>query len=151
MEITHNISRFEYETFNLADCNTPSLKYRQLSQDIHDSSQSISQFVTHFVGDELTSKFIDVLISLTDELEEEYSKEELIVTEAEEREYWVRKLGKQAAIEMVIANTVTYNTMNKLSSLPDDDFDRAVALSNVMARELDARVKAVEATASNNL
>lgn len=138
-----NMTRFEYETFELADYQVPSIRYRKICEDLNEGP--FAQF--GMIEPELEA----FLPALKKEMEEQYDKEALVVTEEDEREYWIRLVGRKLAIELVVNNKATSKTMNMLASLPDDDFSRAVALSQIMAKELDAKVKASEATASNIL
>lgn len=140
MKIKHKISRFEYETFNLVGCTTPSLKYRQLLQDLGDDDL-FGKF-----GIEPDPKDDDLLELkiLKAELETEYSDDELVVTDTEDREYWIRKLGRKVGLELVATNRAYPTTLDKLACLSDKDLHNAILYATEFSRSLDAKVKAAE-------
>ena len=129
---------FEYELFELSDYKHPAMRYRKIMSDINALTTSPAMKA--------------IAEAARDNMELLYDEEDLaLVTDDDEREYWVRYLGKKAAIELVTTNRIMHNTMDRISKLDDEDFDRAVALCTVMAKELDSRVKAAEAVSQNQL
>ena len=123
--------KFEYLTFDLADYNEfPALRYQRILFDI-----------SHTV-DMPDFAFLEELKA---EMETEYDAEALTPTEEQELDFWVRKTAKQMAIDMLVLGKTQPANMERAVALPDEQFDRCIALCNEMASTLNIRVKENEA------
>jgi len=125
------MTRFEYVTFELADfVDAPALRYQKIMLD-YEHGKDIPEFA--FLAD------------LKAEMETEYDKADLEPTEEAQLEYWVRKLAKLMAVDMLTSGKTSSENMAMAVALPDEAFDRCIALCNEMASELNIRVKENEA------
>ena len=129
------ITRYEYETFELAHYTTPPLRYFKICQDIG----------TDFIG-----PVYDILSVLRDEMEEKYSVEELTLTPEDERDFWIHKLGTDAGVELVRTTRCSADTFHKIYCLPDDDMHKAILVSRRVVTELSAKIKKAEEDFKNN-
>lgn len=124
------MNEFEYVTFELSDYkNSPALRYQKICKDFDNEMQfSYSAF----------------LKKLKTEMESTYSDAELEITEQVQLDFWVQRLAKQMAVEMIVSGKTTPDTMKQAIALPDDDFKRTVMLCKEMAHKLDVTIKESE-------
>ena len=134
-------TKFEYITFTLASYPTIASKYRKICEDLKLQS-SLSYF-----GRDKTH--IKLLTDLKTEYESSYNIEELVMTEDKEIEYWIKKLAKDGAVELVSQGKVTPETMGKISSLPRKQFEECVAEVTKIASYLNHVSKEAEKTVTS--
>lgn len=133
-----NKTRFEYETFDLADYTHPAMRYHKILSDIENAQI--------FYGRHINLKYTNAkyLLDLKSELDETYSKEELKLTNRIQTDFWINKLGKDAAIQMIMTSRVDHDTMLRISCLEDNDFEKAIMTCARLASEIDKKVKEAE-------
>ena len=71
--------------------------------------------------------------------------------EAEEEEYWVKRLGRLAAIDILTIGKVQPEHMNYIASLSDDAFAACVKTATSLAKSLNESVKVIEAELGSDL
>lgn len=71
--------------------------------------------------------------------------------EAEEEEYWVKRLGRLAAIDILTIGKVQPEHMNYMASLSDEAFAACVKTATTLAKELNESVKEIEAELGSDL
>jgi hypothetical protein len=134
-------TKFEYITFTLASYPTIASKYRKIVEDLG-RQHSLSWY-------NKDKKFIELLKSIKKEYESSYNIEELVMTEDKEIEYWIKKLAKDGAVELVSQGKVTPETMGKISSLPRKQFEECVAEVTKIASYLNHVSKEAEKTVTS--
>jgi predicted HTH domain antitoxin len=87
---------------------------------------------------------IKLLTDLKTEYESSYPVDELVMTESKESEYWIKRLAKQGAVELIAQGRVTSETMFKISSLPRKQFEECVAEVTKIASYLNHVTKEAE-------
>jgi|TARA_R110000851_G_scaffold161644_1_gene305377 hypothetical protein len=120
------ITRYEYETFELADCITLVSRYKKICED----------YTANQGGPPYTE--------MKNQMEKQYTPAELAPTDADEREYWIQTLGRAAGIQLITTSRVDHNTMSRMSCLDDDGFDQAIRLCTQVAGDIDKKVKKAE-------
>jgi hypothetical protein len=120
------MTQYEYETFILADCTTLASKYKKICED-YTANHGNSPY------NEMKTK-----------MEEQYTTVELESTDADERDYWIKSLGRAAGIQLITTSRVEHDTMFRMSCLDDDGFDQAIRLCTQVASEIDHKVKRAE-------
>lgn len=134
-------TKFEYTTFTLAGYPTVTSKYRKICEDLK-TQPSLSFFGRN-------KEFIKLLTDLKSEYESSYPADELVMTEDKEVEYWVKKLAKEGAVELVSQGKVTPETMGRLSALPRKQFEECVAEVTKIASYLNHVSKEAEKTVTS--
>lgn len=71
--------------------------------------------------------------------------------EATEEEYWVKRLSKLAAIDILTIGKVQPEHMNYMASLNDDAFAACVKGAAALAKTLNDQVREIEAELGNEL
>lgn len=71
--------------------------------------------------------------------------------EAEEEEYWVKRLGRLAAIDILTIGKVQPEHMNYMASLSDEAFAACVKTATTLAKELNESVREIEAELGSDL
>lgn len=71
--------------------------------------------------------------------------------EAEEEEYWVKRLARLAAIDILTIGKVQPEHMNYMASLSDDAFAACVKTATSLAKELNESVREIEAELGSDL
>jgi hypothetical protein len=112
-------TKFEYTTFTLANYPTVASKYKKICEDL--TLENSRSFFNK------NKSLIQLLGDLKSEYESSYPKEELVMTEAKEIEYWIKRLAKEGAVELVSQGKVTSMTMGRISSLPRRHFEECVS------------------------
>jgi hypothetical protein len=112
-------TKFEYITFVLSSYPTVASKYRKICEDL--TLENSRSFFNK------NKSLIQLLGNLKSEYESSYPKEELVMTEDKEIEYWIKRLAKEGAVELVSQGKVTASTMGRISSLPRKHFEECVA------------------------
>jgi predicted HTH domain antitoxin len=122
----------------LASYPTVASKYRKICEDL-----KIESSMSYFGRDKTRRK---LLTDLKTEYELSYPAEELIMTESKESEYWIKRLAKEGAVELIAQGKVTSITMSKISSLPRKQFEECVAEVTKIASYLNHISKEAERT-----
>ena len=71
--------------------------------------------------------------------------------ETEEEEYWVKRLGRLAAIDILTIGKVQPEHMNYIASLSDEAFAACVKTATALAKELNESVREIEAELGSDL
>jgi hypothetical protein len=112
-------TKFEYTTFTLSNYPTVASKYKKICEDL--TLENNRSFFNK------NKNLIQLLNNLKSEYESSYPDDELTMTESKEIEYWVKKLAKEGAVELVSQGKVTALTMGRISSLPRKHFEECVS------------------------
>jgi len=129
-------TKFEYITFVLSSYPTVASKYRKICEDL-----KIESSMSYFGRDKTRIK---LLTDLKTEYESSYPVDELAMTESKESEYWIKRLAKEGAVELIAQGRVTSETMFKISSLPRKQFEECVAEVTKIASYLNHVTKEAE-------
>ncbi len=114
-----SLSKFEYTTFTLSNYPTVASKYKKICEDL--TLENKRSFFNK------NKSLIQLLGDLKSEYESSYPKDELTMTDSKEIEYWIKRLAKEGAVELVSQGKVTASTMGRISSLPRKHFEECVA------------------------
>ena len=95
-------------------------------------------------------------LSVLEEIYEEFSKEndvESLIADIDndEEQYWVERLAKLAAIDILTIGKVQPEHMSYMASLSDDAFIATVKGATVFAKKLNASVRDIEEELSADL
>ena len=112
-------TKFEYTTFGLSEYTTVASKYRKICEDF-DKINSV------FLKSKEQKDNIRVLTELKAEYQSLYSADELEMTEQKEKEYWIKRLAKRGAVELLAQGKVSADVMFKMASLSNDDYVECV-------------------------
>jgi hypothetical protein len=112
-------TKFEYNTFTLANYPTVASKYRKICEDLLDTSRIF------FKNSDQKSK-INILKELKAEYELLNPADDLVMTEEKEKEYWVKRLAKHGAVQLLAQGKVSVDIMFKMASLPSSDYEACV-------------------------
>jgi hypothetical protein len=112
-------TKFEYITFGLGEYPTVASKYRKICEDF-DKINSV------FLKSKEQKDNIRVLTELKAEYESLHSADELEMTEEKEKEYWIKRLAKRGAVELLAQGKVSADVMFKMASLSSDDYVECV-------------------------
>lgn len=112
-------TKFEYTTFGLSDYTTVASKYRKICEDF-DKINSI------FLKSKEQKDNIRVLKELKAEYESSYTSDELAMTEQKEKEYWIKRLAKHGAVQLLAQGKVSADIMFKMASLSNNDYVECV-------------------------
>ena len=78
--------------------------------------------------------------------------EELLANiETEEEQYWIQRLGRLAAIDILTIGKVQPEHMAYMASLEDEAFAAAVKTATTLAKELNESVQQIEAELGEDL
>lgn len=133
-------TKFEYTTFVLSNYPTVASKYKKICQDLKAEQTADKKLFRK------TTPMISLLETLKTEYELSYPADELTMTENKEIEYWVKRLAKEGAVELVSQGKVTVSTMGRISSLPRKHFEECVAEVTKIASYLNHVTKQAEKT-----
>lgn len=132
------MTKFEYSTFVLGGYPTVASKYRKIKQDLDVESKK-------FVNKDKDT--IAFLKALKTEFESMYESDELVMDDdLQETEFWVQKLAKQGAIELLSQGKVSAETMFKVSCLDNDNFVECVRQTTKISTYLNNVVQQAEKT-----
>lgn len=113
-------TKFEYITFGLGEYPTVASKYRKICEDLT-MYNSLSYF-----SRKTEKEKIEYLTELKAEYESLHSADELEMTEEKEKEYWIKRLAKRGAVELLAQGKVSADVMFKMASLSSDDYVECV-------------------------
>lgn len=133
-------TRFEIETFVLGAHPTLARKAMALQSDLmqaraesHPDLPVLEAIATDFVAE---NGSFDSLIALVEESEEEY---------------WVNRLARLAAIDILTIGKVQPEHMSYMASLSDNAFSASVKAATVLAKSLNESVQQIESELESDL
>lgn len=132
-------TRFEIETFVLGAHPTPGRKAQALMADLLQARAE-------------KHPDLPVLEAVYESFAKEYNVEELLNNiEDQEEEYWVQRLGRLAAIDILTIGKVQPEHMSYMASLNDEAFAACVKTATTLAKELNESVQQIEAELGSDL
>jgi hypothetical protein len=112
-------TKFEYTTFGLSEYTTVASKYRKICEDLN-TINSV------FLKSKEQKDIIRILKELKAEYESSYPADELEMTEQKEKEYWIKRLAKHGAVQLLAQGKVSAEIMFKMASLSSLDYEECV-------------------------
>ena len=132
-------TRVEIETFLLGAHPT---KSRQAKQLVTELEQAKAQ----------DHPDLPVLEAVYADFSSENDVEALLsAIETEEEEYWVKRLARLAAIDILTIGKVQPEHMNYMAALSDEAFAACVKSASLMAKTMNEQVREIEAELSSEL
>lgn len=119
-EKSMSTTKLEYTMFALGEYPTVASKYRKICEDLN-MHNSLSYF-----SRKAEKSTIAYLTELKAEYESIYSADELEMTEQKEKEYWIKRLAKRGAVELLAQGKVSADVMFKMASLSNNDYVECV-------------------------
>jgi hypothetical protein len=114
-----SITKFEYTTFGLSEYTTVASKYRKICEDLN-TIKSV------FLKSKEQKDCIRILKELKAEYESSYPADELVMTEQKEKEYWIKRLAKHGAVQLLAQGKVSADIMFKIASMSSNDYEECV-------------------------
>lgn len=114
-----SITKFEYTTFGLSEYTTVASKYRKICEDLN-------KINSVFLKNKEQKDCICILKELKTEYESSYPADELVMTEQKEKEYWIKRLAKHGAVQLLAQGKVSSEIMFKMASLSSLDYEECV-------------------------
>jgi hypothetical protein len=112
-------TKFEYTTFGLSEYTTVASKYRKICEDLN-TIKSV------FLKSKEQKDCIRILKELKADYELSYPADELVMTEQKEKEYWIKRLAKHGAVQLLAQGKVSAEIMFKMASLSSFDYEECV-------------------------
>jgi hypothetical protein len=112
-------TKFSYTTFALSEYTTVASKYRKICEDLN-TIKSV------FLKSKEQKDCIRILKELKAEYESSYPADELVMTEQKEKEYWIKRLAKHGAVQLLAQGKVSAEIMFKMASLSSLDYEECV-------------------------
>lgn len=133
-------TRFEIQTFVLGAQPTLARKAQALLLELNEARAT-------------NHPDLPVLEALTTEFEEKHGGLEDLVAGIEESEeaYWVQRLGKLAAIDILTIGKVQPEHMAYMTALSDEAFSACVKTATTLAKSLNEQVRTIEAELGDEL
>lgn len=132
------MTKFEYSTFVLGNYPTVASKYRKINEDLKNEKAKL-------VGKD--KNLISVLTAVKHEFDSMYEADELnFDDDLQEKEYWIKKLAKQCAIELLSQGKVATDTMFKVSCLDNTSFEECIKEATKLSTHLNHVVQQAEKT-----
>ena len=127
-------TRFEIETFVLGAHPTTARKAQALIADLTAARQS-------------QHPDLPVLEAIYADFVKEHGNVDALISgiESSEEQYWVERLARLAAIDILTIGKVQPEHMNYMASLSDDAFAACVKSATVLTKTLNERVREIEA------
>jgi hypothetical protein len=132
-------TRFEIETFVLGAHPTPARKAQVLTQELMQARETQHpdlQILEEIYKDFSAEHDVDALLKDIDSTEEEY---------------WVHRLAKLAAIDILTIGKVQPEHMNYMVALEDEAFAACVKEATSIAKQLNYEVQQIEAELQSEL
>ena len=132
-------TRFEIETFVLGAHPTPARKAQVLTQELMEARKTDHpdlQILEDIYKDFSAEHDVDALLADIDSSEEEY---------------WVNRLAKLAAIDILTIGKVQPEHMNYMVALEDEAFAACVKSATSIAKQLNYEVQQIEAELQSEL
>ena len=131
------MSEFEYTTFVLGRCSSPAAKFAKVTEDLEDA-----RAVPFWKRNRARIKMLETAKA---RLETEYNSSELSFTDATEQlKYYVERLAKRSAVELLSTGKVSADTMEDMTCLGNDYFIDCVKQSTIIASQLNHEVQNAE-------
>lgn len=132
------MTKFEYSTFVLGNYPTVASKYRKINEDL-----SVANKKT-FGKDK---SLINMLTAIKADFENKHDTKSLTIDDdAQERDYWIKKLAKQGAVELLSQGKVSTDTMFKVSCLDNASFEECIRETTKLSTHLNHIVQQAEKT-----
>jgi|TARA_B100000953_G_scaffold297574_1_gene292656 hypothetical protein len=132
-------TRFEIETFVLGAHPTPARKAQVLTQELMQARET-------------QHPDLQVLEEIHKDFSAEHDVDALMKDiESTEEEYWVNRLAKLAAIDILTIGKVQPEHMSYIASLEDDAFAACVKSATSIAKQLNYEVQQIEAELQSEL
>ena len=132
-------TRFEIETFVLGAHPTPGRKAQAVMSDLLQARAE-------------QHPDLPVLEEVYEAFAKDNNVEELLANiETEEEQYWIQRLGRLAAIDILTIGKVQPEHMAYMASLEDEAFAAAVKTATTLAKELNESVQQIEAELGEDL
>ena len=132
-------TRFEIETFVLGAHPTPGRKAQALMSDLLQARAE-------------QHPDLPVLEEVYEAFAKDNNVEELLANiETEEEQYWIQRLGRLAAIDILTIGKVQPEHMAYMASLEDEAFAAAVKTATTLEKELNESVQQIEAELGEDL
>ena len=132
-------TRFEIETFMLGSHSTMERKAQALKIELEQA-----QAQNH--------PDLPVIQAIYDDFSKENNVDELIANiESTEEQYWVDRLARLAAIDILTIGKVQPEHMQYMASLNDEAFEASVKGAVVLAKSLNESVREIEAELGSDL
>jgi len=112
-------TKFSYTTFALSEYTTVASKYRKICEDLN-TIKSV------FLKSKEQKDNIRILKELKAEYESIHPADELVMTEQKEKEYWIKRLAKHGAVQLLAQGKVSAEIMFKMASLSSLDYEECV-------------------------
>lgn len=112
-------TKFQYTTFGLSEYTTVASKYRKICEDLN-TINSV------FLKSKEQKDNIRILKELKADYESSYPADELVMTEQREKEYWIKRLAKHGAVQLLAQGKVSAEIMFKMASLSSLDYEECV-------------------------
>ena len=112
-------TKFEYTTFDLSEYTTVASKYRKICEDLNTLEHV-------FFKNKEQKANISLLTELKLEYESSNPADELVMTEQKEKEYWIKRLAKHGAVQLLAQGKVSADIMFKMASLSSFDYEECV-------------------------
>lgn len=133
-------TRFEIETFVLGAHPTTARKAQALLVDLTEARLS-------------NHPDLEVLEAIAADFVAEHGELETLVADIEssEEEYWIEKLAKLAAVDILTIGKVQPEHMNYMTALSDEAFTACVKSTTALAKSLNESVRTIEAELDSDL
>ena len=128
------ITHFEYTTFVLGEHPHPLAQYRQIQHDL-----SLAKRL--FRGNKENVK---VLTKVLAEWNQRNTLSELTSDNNSERMYWIDRLAKRSAVELLSTGKVSAETMFKMACMSTEDFAECVKRATILADRLNKTTQGAE-------
>jgi hypothetical protein len=132
-------TRFEIETFVLGAHPTPARKAQVLTQELMQARET-------------QHPDLQILEAIYKDFSAEHDIEALMADiDSSEEEYWVKRLAKLAAIDILTIGKVQPEHMNYMVALEDEAFAACVKTATSIAKQLNYEVQQIEAELQSEL
>ena len=131
------VSKFEYNTFTLGEYPGVNFKYKKVCDDLAEANK----------GWRKDAKLIAMLTEVKQELESHYDSKKLnTINKQDEINFWVEKLSRKAAVELLELGKISPELMFKITCLDADDLVECVRKTTVLSSQLNHEVQNAEQT-----
>lgn len=131
---------FEYTTFVLAEYPHPLAQYRKITSDLKLAKR-------WFRGNKANALVLETVLA---EWKDQYDLETLEADLTAEKEYWIDRLAKRSAVELLSTGKVSTETMYKMASFAEADFVECVKKATLLADRLNKTTQSAEQAVNLN-
>jgi len=128
------ITHFEYTTFVLGEHPHPLAQYRQITHDLALAGR-------FFRGNKENVKVLKKVLA---EWNQRNTLSELTSNDDSERMYWIDRLAKRSAVELLSTGKVSSDTMFKMTCLSTESFAECVKRATILADQLNKTTQGAE-------